>query len=160
MTTKDRIQLSVIGVGLLALVFLIPSTMRDAKKRRAIQKAAVTQQESASESEAPEEEPAAPGMVLEPLDEAQRQQQLAVLKEPWGRDPFLQKGLPAPTLQTELVLKGVARRADGQVIALINEEIVQEGDRVEGHTVKRIEPAQVILQRDGREFILKLEEEP
>jgi len=105
-----------------------------------------------------------PGQVslaaMPALDEALVQRQQGILKEPWGRDPFVgSKARLARTGTSQLILRGISVPDKGKAMAILGEQIVQEGDQVEDYTVKQIEPGQVILERLGREFILRREEE-
>ncbi|MBI3333426.1 MAG: hypothetical protein HYZ93_04995 [Candidatus Omnitrophica bacterium] len=156
---KEKVQLGVIGVGvaLLGITFVLNSLT--ARKKQAAWKAKLAQEVQATAPAVPSApEPELP--VTGPADEARIQQQIAVLKEPWGKDPFRDEGL-AKTVAAPSVfkLKGVSIAQGKPAMAVINESIVQEGDRLDDHIVKRIEPTQVVLQRGEQELILKLEEE-
>ena len=47
----------------------------------------------------------------------------------------------------------------GNGMAVINDQILQEGDTIEDSVISAIEKNRVILERDGRKFYLILEEE-
>ena len=150
MTPKDRTQLVIIAVGVVLLMILLLMNAKPAKKPVGSQTAAV------------KGEPPPPPGALEarlPPDEARIQRQRAILKEPWKRDPFQGASVSSVSGRSELNLKGIAVSQGNRPMAVINEEIVQEGDAVRGHLVKRIQPNQVVLQRGEEELILRLEEE-
>ena len=65
-----------------------------------------------------------------------------------------------PTLlNCTLTLKGIAYRPSGKSYAMVNEAIQREGEEIEGNQIIKIEKRQITLSREGREFILRLEEE-
>jgi hypothetical protein len=57
-----------------------------------------------------------------------------------------------------LTLKGIIYSA-GKSVAIINDEVVSEKDKVAGFTVTKIEQKRVILEKDSKQIILKLEGE-
>lgn len=159
MTAKDKKQLIAIGVGAAGLAILLPLNLlkvRQQKQKRLQQ----VEQTAKDLSQGAEPAPVAvkPAVTLGPQDEALRKLQQAVLEKGWGPDPFLIQKQATPTSET-LLLKGVSVLADGRGMAVINDSIVGVGDEVEGHTVRRIAPKQVILEKEGREFILKFQGE-
>ncbi|GEM_PF-2974511 len=59
----------------------------------------------------------------------------------------------------EMALTGTLRSADGKSLALINNEVVGQGDQVRGMTVVQVNPDSVELQDDGgKTKTLKLED--
>ena len=56
------------------------------------------------------------------------------------------------------VLQGIMNYPDGSR-AVINGEIVAKGDVFQGYSVKNIEKDKVVLEKDGKDFILKWEGE-
>ena len=66
---------------------------------------------------------------------------------------------PAP-LRGSWALQGIIRGGPGSSIALINDQVVQEGDPIGGKRVLRIEEASVLLQDEaGQAKTLRLVEE-
>ncbi|MFH1771602.1 MAG: general secretion pathway protein GspB [Candidatus Omnitrophota bacterium] len=56
----------------------------------------------------------------------------------------------------DISLQGIIYIPDGAV-AIINNEMLDEGDSFEGYTVKEIKQNGVILEKDGKQFFLKWE---
>lgn len=158
-TRKERTELIAIGVGVLLLAIFLLTNLMKVKKRTAAGKTLPVQLVTVSRSEIPQEPSQVPTALLGPLDSGRRERQLEILKSPWGREPFYHKKGAIPVIRSELVLKGIVARSDGKTAALINDAIVEEGGEVEGRRVKKIEPTHVILDQNGREFILELPEE-
>jgi len=78
----------------------------------------------------------------------------------WGRDPFQRAKTAEFGYRTSsLELKGISIGANGEGFALINQEIVKEGDKIEGCEVMAVEKNRVLLQKGGQSFYLKLPEE-
>ena len=80
------------------------------------------------------------------------------------RDPFfpLVSGsgyilIPRELDITELTLKGIIY-SQGNSLAIINEEMLKEGDTVGEYVVLKIEEKKVFLKKGNKEFTLKLEE--
>ena len=62
------------------------------------------------------------------------------------------------TAHRDLNLNGIVRGGSGKSIALINDEVVEEGGRVRGAKLVRIDPNTVQLEEGGKTRTLKLEE--
>ncbi|MCM8782883.1 MAG: hypothetical protein NC909_00575 [Candidatus Omnitrophica bacterium] len=82
------------------------------------------------------------------------------------RDPFISLVTEDGRLLTfkekksdELSLDGILYDPYGRASAMINAEIVQIGDWIGGYQVYKIESDKVILLKEGKELILKLEKE-
>jgi hypothetical protein len=94
------------------------------------------------------------------LGEAKSKLQKERASKPWGRDPFVRvKTLEAGSRTSSLELKGISIGQDKKGFALINQEIVRVGDKIEGCEVLSIEKNRVLLQKGGQNFYLKLPEE-
>ncbi|MDD5654841.1 MAG: hypothetical protein PHR91_04280, partial [Candidatus Omnitrophica bacterium] len=94
------------------------------------------------------------------LSEAKAKLQKEYAAKPWGRDPFLRvKTVEAGSRTSSLELKGISIGSDKKGFALINQEIVRVGDKIEGCEVLNIEKNRVLLQKGGQSFYLKLPEE-
>ena len=61
------------------------------------------------------------------------------------------------TAQRDLNLNGIVRGGSGRPLALINDEIVEEGGRVRGAKLVRIDPDTVQMEENGKVRTLKLE---
>lgn len=62
------------------------------------------------------------------------------------------------TAQRDLRLNGIVRGGPGKALALINDQVVEEGDQIEGARLVRIDPDSVHLEENGRARTLILEE--
>jgi len=89
--------------------------------------------------------------------------QSARLQLPWRRDPFVPPDSLQPararagTPDLPLVLRGISwDGASG--IALINRDVVAEGDSLHGYSVVKVTPNSVTLQRKNQEVVLQLKE--
>ena len=94
------------------------------------------------------------------LSDAKLKLQKEHAAKPWGRDPFVRlKTLEAGSRTSSLELKGISIGMDKKGFALINQEIVRVGDKIEGCDVLSVEKNRVLLQKNGQKFYLKLPEE-
>jgi len=83
---------------------------------------------------------------------------------PWGRDPFSlppsrlkgfrPEGQEGPPLPPGLKVTGIVRNGR-HMYAVVNDFLVKKGDEILGAKVVEIRGDAVILQKDGREHILK-----
>ena len=95
------------------------------------------------------------------LEERRRQAilQRSLSSDIYGRqDPFAPLAGRAdkhPVTRGKLELKGILWD-ESQPLAVINEVVVREGEIVDGRKILRIEKTKVILEEDGKEFILWL----
>jgi type II secretory pathway component PulC len=78
----------------------------------------------------------------------------------WGRDPF-SRGVTKtkirrqkPTPQVRLVLNAITYSKENS-IAIINDEILQQGDMIEGYVVEQISADEVVLKNNGKTVRLK-----
>lgn len=79
----------------------------------------------------------------------------------WGRDSFLPPAKKVQTVKTilkppALILSGIVWRKE-QASAIINNQILRPGDRIEGVEIKAINKKEVILKGPEGEYLLKLE---
>ncbi len=98
--------------------------------------------------------------ILEQLELRSRpQMQTQEITDPFRK--FDQKELLDKTVLefSELVLSGVMME-NSQPIALINDQILKEGDKISGFEVKEIRPNEVVLIRGLEKYTLKLFTEP
>ena len=173
---KTVIQAIIIvaGLAIMPIVLLSHQRERAAKfkaEQVAAEKAAAVTAAQATTPNAAAAAPAAttapkPGGVVEvklgPRDEKAIALQKADLAREWGRDPFYSAAAAVTGLTAKagtLTLKGIAYRPSGKSYAMVNEAILREGEEIEGNQIVKIEKRQITLSREGREFILRLEEE-
>lgn len=101
-----------------------------------------------------------PAVEIPALSDAKSKLQKERASKPWGRDPFVRvKTLEAGSRTSSLELKGISIGQDKKGFALINQDIVRVGDKIEGCEVLAIEKNRVLLQKNGQNFYLKLPEE-
>lgn len=83
---------------------------------------------------------------------------LAAVPEPeiWGSDPFVRDWMLTNEL-ANLYLKAITIGGDG-AYALINDQILEEGDIINGKRIVSIQPDNVMLEQGGRTFTLLLGE--
>jgi hypothetical protein len=82
----------------------------------------------------------------------------AAIPEPevWGGDPFVRDWMLTNEL-ANLSLKAITLGGDG-AYALINDQILEEGDIISGKRIVSIHPDNVMLEQGGRTFTLLLGE--
>lgn len=135
--SKKRIELTVTGIGVVILIFLVTSHMSKSGGSKGVSKNEVYHtSESAMTS------------VTEPESWD---------KLRWGRDPFL---LDASTNAQEegvedLSLNGIMPDKQNPY-AIINNEVVKLGDKVGGMTVIEINENSVVLDENGQRHTLEL----
>ena len=155
MTSRERIEMGVIACCVGLLLVIIPmsifSSRKDREKRRKLLEEANSEQPLPAPALSNQQDPA--------LDEQTRSEQQELLKQPWGENPFRPLEVQPTSAQLNWVLRGISVSPGKPSLAVINESIVQEGDWVDNHRVKRIESTRVILQKGERELILELPEE-
>ncbi len=78
---------------------------------------------------------------------------LPLMTENWGKDIFYNR---SNAYESWFKLTGITRFENGYK-AMINENILIEGDRIKGFTLKKIDANQVILRRGKYRVNLKLE---
>ncbi|MEO0082016.1 MAG: hypothetical protein ABIL25_06970 [candidate division WOR-3 bacterium] len=76
--------------------------------------------------------------------------------EVWGSDPFVRDWVLVNEL-AELSLKAITMGGE-RAYALINDQILEEGDQISGKRIVKIEADKVILEQGGRTFNLLLGE--
>lgn len=84
--------------------------------------------------------------------------QKTLLNQPWARDPFSPpENKDLQPKDRALKLTGLFVRS-GKKIAVINSSFVKEGDTLQGITVLKIEDDRVLVNRDGKEYYLRIAE--
>ena len=134
--SKKRIELTITGIGVVILIFLVTSHMSKSGSGKGVLK---TEVYHTSES--------AMTIVSEPesWDELK-----------WGRDPFLPDTSNTKEQGMEdLALNGIMPDKQNPY-AIINNEIVKLGDKVGGMTVIEINENNVVLDENGERHTLEL----
>ena len=137
--TKKKIELTITGIGIIALIFLLMSYLPKSKGNKLVSASRVTGVSFTSF------QPRASSLELEASGSAS-----------WGRDPFL---LDTPNVKEQVLgdmtLNGIV--ADKQSpYAIINNDIVKLGDKVNGMTVIEINEKNVVLDENGQRHTLEL----
>ena len=177
--SKTAVQVGVIlvSVALISVILLNQQRERAARLKLAEERARKEAEENAAKAKAAAPAPSggnggaassatgAKAATIEvkplgPRDEKAISLQKTSLARPWGRDPFHSVGSVGSTAKAgALTLKGIAYRPSGKSFVMVNEAILREGEEIEGNRVIKIERRQITLSREGRDFILRLEEE-
>ena len=133
---KKRIELTVIGIGVVILIFLVTNHMSKSSGSKGV-----------SKNEAYHTSESAMMAVSEPESRD---------KLRWGRDPFL----PDTSNMQEQGMEGLALNGimpDKQnPYAIINNKVVKLGDKVGGMTVIEINESNVVLDENGQRHTLEL----
>jgi hypothetical protein len=99
---------------------------------------------------------AAPGSAGKPSADTTAKTSLMTPRPPetWGTDPFVRDWIMVNEL-ANFSLKAITLGGD-RAYALINDQIVEEGDQISGKRIVRIESDRVTLEQGGRTFTLQL----
>ncbi len=150
--SKQQIQVGVIVLGLLLIAgimgkqFLGMRGMGEFLRTRAGDKMDSAQNPPAR-------------LELPPLPEIVVKKQRMGLSVPWGRNPFVVKsktsgaGAPDATPLSGLIVSGVVTNGD-QGMAIVNGEIVREGETFKGYDVTDIDNSGVQLEKDGEKVVI------
>lgn len=146
---KETIQLIVIGLGLLVLPAIIINNMKRAPKKPAV-------------SAAPPVQPPQPAAVQQGgqgggQTPAAINEQLERAKLAWGRDPFFLPAQKKEESRREMKLQGISRR-QGTGYAMINGEIVRNGDRLGEYEIVDVERDQVLIRKGEQTYYLTFTE--
>jgi len=135
MGSKKKIELIVTGIGVVILIFLIVSHM-SIKAGRPVSKT--------------EPYPTTPAIVSVAGEVGSWD------SVKWGRDPFL---LDASNVKEQgiedMALNGIVSDKENPY-AIINNDVVKLGDKVNDMTVIEINEKSVVLEQDGQKHILEL----
>ena len=147
MQKKEKIQL---GITLALVIVLALILMANPRMKRQKTVSAV-KQGSAEADSAWQEVKSREGQFLSLEQQAK---QLIFKRDPFTRIPINLPEGPAP-----LYLQGIARDGRG-FVAIINDQVVQAGNQIEGSTIVDIQADRVILNNGVRDFqlILTIEE--
>jgi len=158
MANAESKKIAILGVLILILTIVLLNNLSSAKKKKmqeqsakaqAIKTQSVTSAVGSSVSQA-----AKSASVVEQI-----QRQPERLKNLyWDKDPFYPRTSKITSRQGGLFLKGISFSDSGSSFAVINDEILQEGDKIGEWKIIKIQEKQVILEKNGQQFILALEE--
>ena len=133
---KKRIELTITGIGVVILIFLVTSHMSKTGGSKGVSK-----NEAYHTSES--------AMTI--VSETESWDKLR-----WGRDPFLLDTANIQEQGTEdLALNGIIPDKQNPY-AIINNEVVKLGDKVGGMTVIEINENNVVLDENGQRHTLEL----
>ncbi len=134
--SKKKVELTITGVGVIVLIFLIANYMPKSRDNKTISKVE------------PYPTPGVAKMATPGVGYGNDVK--------WGRDPFL---LDASNVKEqgmeELVLNGIVSDRENQY-AIINNDVVKLGDKVNGMTVIEINENNVVLDENGQRHTLEL----
>jgi hypothetical protein len=168
MEQKDTKKIIILGILILIIVPIWIRALKPRGKRIAsAPRTAALEGSSPSQAVTPsitnDTEPmkkVAPMKIDIPQDNEKEKVQKKRMALPWSRDPFVAQGKlkkKGPSAPTTLHLSGIMWD-EKKPAAIINDNIVSAGDEVQGKKIIKIEKDKVILQEDGQEYILRLEE--
>ncbi|HAZ09754.1 MAG TPA: hypothetical protein DCY56_01420 [Candidatus Omnitrophica bacterium] len=133
---KKKIELTITGIGIIILIFLIANHMPKSKDNKSVSKA--------------EPYPTSEVTILA-VSEVGSDSSVK-----WGRDPFLLDTSNVKEQGMEdLVLNGIVSDRDNPY-AIINNDVVKLGDKVNGMTIIEINEKNVVLEQDGQKHTLEL----
>lgn len=144
--TVTRVKI-LIAVSILAVVSLIYGILAPPPGRRSRVSASA---EKRSPAAAPSGAPIRPMFAAERLFRKGEH-------DTWGVNPFAKKKLPRSDFEN-LVLNGIAWDVNHPT-AIINDQVVTVGDKIEGALVAAMDPTGVTLQHGDKELRLTLGEE-
>lgn len=138
MDNKKKIELIITGISIIILIFLIANHMPKSKGNRTVLK---TEPYPASETA---------GSFF--TNDERRETN----NEKWGRDPFLLNTSNIKEQSVEdLVLNGIVPGKENPY-AIINNDVVKLGDKVNGMAVIEINEKNVVLDENGQRHTLEL----
>ena len=136
---KERLELTITGIGIIFLIFLVISNVQKIRKKKSsIIKAS---SEVVSSLSAPI------SFDIAEIEESD-------IKEGWGRDPFF-LGPPMGATLEGLILNGIVWD-ENNAYAIINNDVVEIGNSIGRAIVIEINQDSVILEQDEETYTLKL----
>lgn len=147
MDNKKNIELTITGVCVIILIFLTVNNMPKPRHNKPVSKA--------------EPYPASESAILaasEAGSEVTNNERRTTNDEHWGRDPFI---LDTSNINIkeqsvdDLVLNGIVSGKENPY-AIINNDVVKLGDKVDGMAVIEINENNVVLDENGQRHTLEL----
>jgi len=134
---KKKIELTITGVGVIVFIFLITNHLSRPVNSKVVLKAE-------------------PYVTLESAMTAVSETAYGNNAE-WGRDPFLlgASDVQKPGGMEDLALNGIMADKENPY-AIINNDVVKLGDKVNGMIVIEINEKNVVLEDNGQKHILEL----
>jgi type II secretory pathway component PulC len=135
---KKKIELTVTGIGVVIFIFLIISYAQKSGHKKIISKIN-----------------AYPASTMAMTGSLESKESWDKIK--WGKDPFLMdaSSLKGHQGMAGLVLNGIVSDRENPY-AIINNDVVKLGDKVNDMTVIEINEKSVILEQDGQKHTLEL----
>jgi type II secretory pathway component PulC len=146
---KQHVQIGVIGIGVLALPFLIMANLKKPEKKPEVSGPLTI----TVSTEAPDAMPAK-GSMNDKTAGLQSQR----WDMPWGRDPFMAISDNVGKLN-EFQLKGISFSRNKKGYAFINDQIAAVGETIGEYEVAAIEKDRVMLKRGAQTFYLTFTEQ-
>jgi len=149
---KRKKQLLIIAILLPVFSIVIVS---GAKKMRARSRRPITVEAKTVSGSAEQNQPLEDNqqLLLQILDQ-QNSRELRYLQDGFARDPFIPREELYTVEEIQLTLNGLLSRPNRG--AIINGEIVAAGSSVRGFLIEEIQLDEVILQRNGKQFKLRV----
>ncbi len=150
--SKQRMQIGVIVMGLLLIAGIVG---RQFLGKQGIGEFLRTR--AGDKTESAQSPPSR--LVLPPLPEIVVNKQRMGLSMPWGRNPFAVKskssgaGASDATPLSGLIVSGVVMNGD-QGMAIVNGEIVREGETFKGYNVTDVDYSGVHLEKEGEKAVI------
>ncbi|NQT06972.1 MAG: hypothetical protein HQ575_05470 [Candidatus Omnitrophica bacterium] len=127
---KKHMEMAITGAAVIALLIILANTFMSPEKNAT--------KSSSEELDSQKGKPA-----------DNKSADVAAKDKDWGRDPFGLEKLPEEESVVSFVLNGIIWDEDNPY-AIINDEVVREGDKIRGYKVIEIKEGSVLLD-DGTE---------
>ena len=138
---KQRTELIITGISVIFLIFLVIGNTQKAQKKKA---SMITTGKTVASS------------LLAPISFEEKEIEESVIKEGWGRDPFLFGASTMTSFGLEgLLLNGIVWDKENPY-AIINNDVVKIGDKIGDITVVEINEESVVMEEDGEQHTLDL----
>ncbi|PIW68467.1 MAG: hypothetical protein COW10_02425 [Candidatus Omnitrophica bacterium CG12_big_fil_rev_8_21_14_0_65_42_8] len=134
---KKKIELTITGISVIILIFLIANHMPKSKDNKSVSKVE-------------------PYPTSEAGFEVMNNERRAASDENWGRDPFLlDTSNVKEQVLGDMTLNGIVADRESPY-AIINNDVVKLGDKVNGMTIIEINENNVVLDENGQRHTLEL----
>ncbi len=158
MDNKTKIEIAITSVMALALILVLINSLRVIFKSKKVNGSAPYMSADAFKEIVKKDAMAAKDVKSgSGVDRYQEAMQSADAI-PWGRDPFSEKSALAggDLAISEIRLEGILFHHGKEPRAVINGEMVGEGDKIGSFTVNKISKDAVILNDNGKDYKLQL----
>lgn len=152
----------IIAAAMVVLVLFYAGSLSKRKARPKAVSAPVSPTKAANPRTQPPEkslEQLDPGVLVELIKLKSPSGDLVLVRDPFVRpvEPQPEQEIPAVGIK-DLALSGIV--IEEPPMALINGQLLQEGDSISGYQINEIRPNEVILDKDGESFFLHLSAVP